>query len=565
VSETVRWLRRWVAAAAGALTLLTVLTAFAESMPATHHWYVPAAAAVIAGAWAVELSGVRWPRLAFVLAVVLPNVGLTLIGHVSANYLFLLLMAAWVAAVGTRAQGLAAVGLSLGTVGVAVGLNALAGPIAWSSWISWSVAVLIVWLMGRVLSRQDRLMDELRRLRGEAEQRSHELATLLAISRSVSSTLEMEPLMGTMLDELKTVVDYSAVSVRLLVDGDLVLFAYRGAETEAHWRRARAPLSDSPAVQEVVRRRAPLIVRDFRTDEPALLDAFRRRQAAALEPLWPQLRAWMGVPLVVRDSVIGAIVLSHGQPGAYTARHAELALTFAGHAALAIENARLYAQAQQTASLEERQKLARELHDSVSQALYGIALGARTARTLLDRDPARAIEPVDYVLQLAEAGIAEMRALIFELRPESLEQEGLVAALEKHAASLRARYQLEVEADLCGEPDVPLPAKEALYRIAQEALHNTVKHAQAQHVWLRLAAADGMVELEARDDGVGFDAGGSFPGHLGLTSMRERIARLGGSVAIDSAPGAGTRITARVPVTVPLAAPVAPPHAPVPA
>jgi signal transduction histidine kinase len=273
----------------------------------------------------------------------------------------------------------------------------------------------------------------------------------------------------------------------------------------------------------------------------------------------------MGVPLVVRDSVIGAIVLSHGQPGYYTPRHAELALAFAGHAALAIENARLYAQAQQTASLEERQRLARELHDSVSQALYGIALGARTARTQLDRDPARAKEPVDYVLQLAEAGIAEMRALIFELRPESLAQEGLVAALEKHAASLRARYQLEVEADLCEEPDVPLQTKEALYRIAQEALHNTVKHAQAQHVWLRLHASDGTLTVEARDDGVGFDATGSFPGHLGLTSMRERIARLGGRVEIDSAPGAGTRITARVPATLPVAAPHASSQAPVPA
>ena len=315
LSETARWLRRWVAAAAIALTLLTVLTAFAESMPASHHLYVPAAAAVIAGAWAVELSGVRWPRLVFILAVVLPNLWLTLIGHISANYLFLLLMAAWVAAVGTRAQGLAAVGLSLATIAVAVGVNALAGPIAWSAWISWSVGVLIVWLLGRMLGRQERLLDELRRLRGEAEQRSHELATLLAVSRSVSSTLEMAPLMGTILDELKAVVDYSAVSVRLLFDGDLVLFAYRGAETEAHWTRARAPLSESPAVEEVVRRRAPLIIRDFRTDEPELLDAFRRRQAAALSPLWPQLRAWMGVPLVVRDSVIGAIVLSHGEPG----------------------------------------------------------------------------------------------------------------------------------------------------------------------------------------------------------------------------------------------------------
>src|SRR5213078_3825441 len=135
--------------------------------------------------------------------------------------------------------------------------------------------------------------------------------------------------------------------------------------------------------------------------------------------------------------------------------------------------------AQAKAALEERQRLARELHDSVSQALFGISLGARTARALLAQDPARAAEPIDYVQSLAEAGLAEMRALIFELRPESLESEGLVAAISKQAAALRARHQIEVRADLGAEPALPLERKEALYRIAQEATHNTVKHARA--------------------------------------------------------------------------------------
>src|SRR5581483_1884348 len=111
--------------------------------------------------------------------------------------------------------------------------------------------------------------------------------------------------------------------------------------------------------------------------------------------------------------------------GFYTPRHAELALAVANQAAIAIENARLFERVQSAAATEERQKLARELHDSVSQALYGIALGARTARAQLDRDPAKAAEPLDYVLSLAQAGLAEMRALIFELRPESLATEGL--------------------------------------------------------------------------------------------------------------------------------------------
>src|SRR5437870_8095689 len=142
----------------------------------------------------------------------------------------------------------------------------------------------------------------------------------------------------------------------------------------------------------------------------------------------------------------------------------------------------LYEQAQELVSLQERQRLARELHDSVSQALYAIGLGAHTAREALESDPEQAMASIDYVLALAEAGLAEMRALIFELRPESLEMEGLVAALTKQVAVLRTRYKLAVEVDLADEPDLSLERKEALYRIAQEALHNIVKHAHASAV-----------------------------------------------------------------------------------
>jgi signal transduction histidine kinase len=212
-----------------------------------------------------------------------------------------------------------------------------------------------------------------------------------------------------------------------------------------------------------------------------------------------------------------------------------------------VENARLFAEARGKAALEERQKLARELHDSVSQALYGIALGAKTARTLLERDPKEVADPLDYVLSLSEAGMAEMRALIFELRPESLESEGLVAALEKQAAALRARHGIEVEAVLCEEPEASLEAKEAVYRIAQEALHNTVKHAHANKVEINMECDPGRITLELSDDGIGFDMQDDFPGHLGLRSMRERASRLGGTLEVETAPGEGTRICAWIP------------------
>ena len=141
-----------------------------------------------------------------------------------------------------------------------------------------------------------------------------------------------------------------------------------------------------------------------------------------------------------------------------------------------------------------------------------------------------------------------MRALIFELRPESLEREGVVAALEKQAATLEARHEIEIDVDLCDEPDAPLETKEVLYRIAQEALHNIIKHARASNAQIKMGADFDRVTLEISDDGIGFDAKGEFPGHLGLRSMRERASRLGGMLKVETAPDKGTRICTRMPI-----------------
>lgn len=245
------------------------------------------------------------------------------------------------------------------------------------------------------------------------------------------------------------------------------------------------------------------------------------------------------VPVSSQDE-LGELAASFNQmTGELNRRTQELSQT---SAALQLTEAQV-----KVAALEERQRLARELHDSVSQALYGIALGARTARTQLDRDPAKVAEPLDYVLSLAEVGLSEMRALIFELRPESLQTEGLVAALTKLADALHARYRVEVKTDFDREPEIQLEQKEALYRIGQEALHNIAKHAKATQVNLSLHQKDGLTVLEVRDNGIGFDPQAEFPGHLGLHSMRERVEGLGGSLVVESHAGVGTVIRAHVP------------------
>ncbi len=203
---------------------------------------------------------------------------------------------------------------------------------------------------------------------------------------------------------------------------------------------------------------------------------------------------------------------------------------------------------QERSALEERQRLARELHDSVSQALYGIALGVNTALAVFDRDREAARDALNYSLGLARAGLSEMRALIFELRPESLQSEGLVAALGKTAEAMRARFEVSVNLEICEEPDLPLPVKEAVYRIAQEALHNAIKHAQAGELTVGLSCDNSCLTLTVRDDGIGFDPVGLYPGHLGLQSMRERAASIGASINITSRPGEGSLVQVQIPL-----------------
>jgi len=373
---------------------------------------------------------------------------------------------------------------------------------------------------------------------------TRELSLLLDVSHDVAGSLELGPLAGLILERIKGVVDYTGGAIFLLdEDGDgLNLLRYQGPIPQ-HTIAWRWTLTTHDHAREVVRTGKPVIIPDVFADT-RLANAFRRNAALDIGEVRSDFGAWIGVPMVVGDRVIGIVAVEIDSAGHYTERDAQLLSAIAGQAAVAVENARLFVEARGFAAIEERQKLARELHDSVSQALYGITLGTRTARTLLDRDPALVAEPLDYVLSLAEAGMAEMRSLIFQLRPEALAEEGLVAALEKQATALRVRYGLTVLTDFGEEPDTPFEVKEALYRIAQEALHNVVKHSRADQVAIRLAMRESGILLEVEDNGIGFDPDESFPGHLGLRSMRERAARQAGTIDITTAPGEG--VTTRV-------------------
>lgn len=365
-------------------------------------------------------------------------------------------------------------------------------------------------------------------------QRAHELQTVAKVSAAVSSILNVQELLDTVVEMGRINFDPSYLFIYLLDEAGKTLVQ----ATEVKVKPLEIPLNSATSlIAHAARSRRGLSVTDV-INSPDY----------QLTPMLPYARSEIAVPMIAGDVLIGVLSIQSQEVNYFAESGVWVMRTLADLTAVAVQNARLYNQAQEVAILEERNRLARELHDSVSQALYGIALGARTARTLLERNPSKLHEPLDYVLALAEGGLTEMRALIFELRPESLENEGLMTALSKQASALQVRHGIQMKVDLCNEPDVPLDVKETLYRIAREAMHNTIKHAQATQAMLSIKRTDSSMELEVSDNGLGFTVQDTFPGHLGLQSMRERTLRLNGTINVESAPGKGTKILVSIPI-----------------
>jgi PAS domain S-box-containing protein len=378
------------------------------------------------------------------------------------------------------------------------------------------------------------------------DERTRELAALLEASREISSTRPLSPVLEAILTQLKKVVGFTGAGITMIEGDELVMLDYTGPIPREKMIHTRISLDQDTGYRRVIEQRAPVIIDDIWAASPWLQTVWSdwgEEQAEYLRAT----HSWLGVPLIATGTLIGVLRLDHAEAGHFTERHARLALTFANQAAVAIENARLHQQALRAAALEERQRLARELHDSVSQTLYGIVLGSRTAAAQLHRDVSQAEEALNYVLSLAAAAFAEMRALIFELRPDSLETDGLVAAISHQIDLLQSRFGLKVHSSLTEEPELPLAVKEAIYRIVQEGTNNAAKHAQATSVMISLEFQPRGILLQISDDGHGFDATQSFPGHLGMVTMRERATGLGGTFELVSDHAQGTSIRVWIP------------------
>jgi len=286
------------------------------------------------------------------------------------------------------------------------------------------------------------------------------------------------------------------------------------------------------------------------------------RSAALLDPRFGPMHPYWSRPTPDWDDLVALPLVSarvffgelhvHLPAGArFSSDDEDYLRAMADQAALAVENSFLFAEETRAAGTAERQRLARELHDSVSQALFSMTLHARTAERRLeplgpDADLARA--EVHRLQELTRGALAEMRALIFELRPDALAEEGLGSALSKQAAAMAAREQVAITVDA---PAARLPvstdAEEHLYRIALEAMHNALKHAHPTRIEVSLSVGPEGVDLLVRDDGLGFDPVVERPGHLGLGTMRDRARSVGGSARIESTPGSGTDVRVSVP------------------
>ena len=251
----------------------------------------------------------------------------------------------------------------------------------------------------------------------------------------------------------------------------------------------------------------------------------------------------LAVPLLVRDHPYGVLALCYRTPREFSHVDLRLVASFGGQVALALENARLRAEVARAAVASERSRLARDLHDSVTQSLFAASLKAEAVRRRWDPPTEEARRNVEEMERLTRGALAEMRALLLEMRPQALEAASLPRLLEQLVAAAEGRLLIDIELSVSGDVDLPPDVTVALYRIAQEAITNIERHAGATTAWVRLDAADGGVRLVVGDDGRGFPSGPAAPGHLGLDIMRERAEAAGLALTIDGASGNGTVVT----------------------
>ncbi|MBL7184089.1 MAG: GAF domain-containing protein [Anaerolineae bacterium] len=381
------------------------------------------------------------------------------------------------------------------------------------------------------------------RLFAERERRIDEMAVLNEVGQAISSTLQLDELLDLIHRQVSRVMDATNLYIALYDrDEDWVSFPLyvEGGQVRRHSRGRKA---GQGLTEHIIRSRQPLLLPD---------DMEGRMQELGVKSIGTSAKSWLGVPMIARDEVLGIIaVQSYTTENVYDEEHLNLLPTIAAQAAIALENARLYEQARQLAVMEERQRLARELHDAVTQTLFSASLIAEALPAIWESDQEDGRQLLRDLRQLSRGALAEMRTLLMELRPAALVEANMADLLRQLGEAVTGRTGVPVTVTVEGQYKFPPDVHVALYRIAQEALNNVVKHARASQVTVSLhdlppltGGGWGGVQLCISDNGRGFDLNRAASDHLGLGLgiIRERAQAIGASLELESQPGRGTQV-----------------------
>lgn len=406
----------------------------------------------------------------------------------------------------------------------------------------------------RVLARE-RLEQRVEERTREIERRGKVAEGLRDILKELNSNHPLDEVLDFITMQSRQLLDANSVAIcrlRTRDSGKLPTIRAACGLLKDYVSTRGLPLGQEAFDQAIAERR-PVTISNITdrveiTQDVAVNDQSTKAAGKSPPSLVDQCKSVLAVPLLVKEEVYGGLVLYYSAPRQLSEEEIGLAVTLADHAALAIENARLRTQVRQTAVTTERNRLARDLHDSVAQALYSMTLYAEaTNRAMAAGKQDVVVNNMRELHDMAREAMLDMRLLIFELHPPVLEDEGLVAALQARIAAVESRGGVQVEVCTDRERRLPLHIEEALYWITQEALNNAVKHAKAQHVTVHLRFDEEKVYLEVRDDGLGFDAAeAQHAGGLGMRGIKERVQQIDAKLQIHSIPEEGTTVKVEV-------------------
>ena len=353
------------------------------------------------------------------------------------------------------------------------------------------------------------------------EERTGELQTLLDVTSAAITSLDLDEMLRTTLDRLTSLVQAARVGVMLLDD--------ESGELEPRILRPPQAISPDDMAEMITACQAVL-------ESGKLLYIAPDAARGFLEP-------GALLPLRSRGQILGVLTIIGAPGNTFSEQQLALFESIADQLGMAVENARLYEQAEQAAAAAERSRLARDLHDAVSQTLFSASLIAEVLPILWENNPEEGRRRLEELRELTRGAMAEMRSLLLELRPITLAEFSLKELLEQLAEAAIGRSRLAVDLTVEGERSLPADIKVVFYRISQEALSNIGKHAGASQVTMRLVFQTDAVTLAIRDDGRGFDIANTPPQSLGLSIMRERATQIGATVDIESAIAEGTSVT----------------------